>query len=65
LAVLMNSCSGCSSKEHADCSGGCGWSELDGTYIGKCHIGNCLATAVIARSEHEFDEATARNFKPE
>ena len=28
-------------------------------------IGNCLATAVIARSEHEFDEATARNFKPE
>ena len=28
-------------------------------------IGNCLATAVIARSEHEFDEAAARNFKPE
>ena len=24
LAVPMNSCSGCSSKEHADCSGGCG-----------------------------------------
>ena len=28
-------------------------------------IGNCLATAVIARSENEFDEATARNFKTE
>jgi proton glutamate symport protein len=28
-------------------------------------IGNCLATAVVARSEHEFDEAAARNFKPE
>jgi proton glutamate symport protein len=28
-------------------------------------IGNCLATAVIARSENEFDEAAARNFKPE
>jgi proton glutamate symport protein len=28
-------------------------------------IGNCLATAVIARSEHEFDEVAARNFKPE
>ena len=28
-------------------------------------IGNCLATAVIARSEHDFDEAAARNFKPE
>jgi proton glutamate symport protein len=28
-------------------------------------IGNCLATAVIARSENEFDEMTARNFKPE
>ncbi len=28
-------------------------------------IGNCLATAVIARSENEFDEVTARNFKPE
>jgi FKBP-type peptidyl-prolyl cis-trans isomerase SlyD len=24
LAVPMNSCSGCGSKEHADCSGGCG-----------------------------------------
>lgn len=28
-------------------------------------IGNCLATAVIARSENEFNEITARNFKPE
>jgi proton glutamate symport protein len=28
-------------------------------------IGNCLATAVIARTENEFDEAKARNFKPE
>jgi proton glutamate symport protein len=28
-------------------------------------IGNCLATAVIARSENEFDERAARNFKPE
>ena len=28
-------------------------------------IGNCLATAVIARSENEFDEIAARNFKPE
>jgi proton glutamate symport protein len=28
-------------------------------------IGNCLATAVIARSENEFDEQAARNFKPE
>jgi proton glutamate symport protein len=28
-------------------------------------IGNCLATAVIARSENEFDEVAARNFKPE
>jgi proton glutamate symport protein len=28
-------------------------------------IGNCLATAVIARSEHEFDDVAARNFKPE
>ena len=28
-------------------------------------IGNCLATAVIARSENEFDESAARNFKPE
>jgi proton glutamate symport protein len=28
-------------------------------------IGNCLATAVIARSENEFDEETARNFKTE
>jgi proton glutamate symport protein len=26
-------------------------------------IGNCLATAVIARSENEFDEVEARNFK--
>lgn len=24
LSAPMNSCSGCSSKEHADCSGGCG-----------------------------------------
>jgi FKBP-type peptidyl-prolyl cis-trans isomerase SlyD len=24
LATIMNSCSGCSSKEHADCSGDCG-----------------------------------------
>ena len=24
LATIMNSCSGCGSKEHADCSGGCG-----------------------------------------
>jgi FKBP-type peptidyl-prolyl cis-trans isomerase SlyD len=24
LAETMNSCSGCSSKEHSDCSGGCG-----------------------------------------
>ena len=28
-------------------------------------IGNCLATAVIARSENEFDDMAARNFKPE
>ena len=28
-------------------------------------IGNCLATAVIARTENEFDEVAARNFKPE
>jgi proton glutamate symport protein len=28
-------------------------------------IGNCLATAVIARSEKEFDDATALKFKPE
>ena len=28
-------------------------------------IGNCLATAVIARSEHEFDDVAARKFKPE
>lgn len=28
-------------------------------------IGNCLATAVIARSENEFDDNAARNFKPE
>lgn len=28
-------------------------------------IGNCLATAVIARSEKEFDDLAARNFKPE
>jgi proton glutamate symport protein len=28
-------------------------------------IGNCLATAVIARSENEFDESTARSFKAE
>jgi len=28
-------------------------------------IGNCLATAVIARSENEFDDIAARNFKPE
>ncbi len=28
-------------------------------------IGNCLATAVIARSENEFDEKTARMFKAE
>jgi FKBP-type peptidyl-prolyl cis-trans isomerase SlyD len=24
LAATMNSCSGCSSKEHTDCSGSCG-----------------------------------------
>jgi proton glutamate symport protein len=28
-------------------------------------IGNCLATAVIARSENEFDEKVARDFKVE
>jgi proton glutamate symport protein len=28
-------------------------------------IGNCLATAVIARSENEFDDVAARKFKPE
>jgi proton glutamate symport protein len=28
-------------------------------------IGNCLATAVIARSEKEFDDDAARQFKPE
>lgn len=28
-------------------------------------IGNCLATAVIARSENEFDDNAAINFKPE
>ena len=28
-------------------------------------IGNCLATAVIARSEKEFDDNAAMNFKPE
>jgi proton glutamate symport protein len=28
-------------------------------------IGNCLATAVIARSEKEFDDEAARAFKPE
>jgi proton glutamate symport protein len=28
-------------------------------------IGNCLATSVIARSEKEFDEKAARNFRPE
>jgi Na+/H+-dicarboxylate symporter len=28
-------------------------------------IGNCLATAVIARSENEFDETAARNFRAE
>ena len=28
-------------------------------------IGNCLATAVIARSENEFDDVAASNFKPE
>jgi proton glutamate symport protein len=28
-------------------------------------IGNCLATAVIARSENEFDDEAARNFTPE
>ena len=27
-------------------------------------IGNCLATAVIARSENEFDDVAARSFKP-
>jgi proton glutamate symport protein len=28
-------------------------------------IGNCLATSVIARTENEFDDVAARNFKPE
>jgi proton glutamate symport protein len=28
-------------------------------------IGNCLATAVIARSENEFDDSAATSFKPE
>jgi len=28
-------------------------------------IGNCLATAIIARSENEFNDEVARNFKPE
>ncbi|MGA1976663.1 MAG: cation:dicarboxylase symporter family transporter [Bacteroidales bacterium] len=28
-------------------------------------IGNCLATAVIARSENEFDDNSARSFRPE
>jgi proton glutamate symport protein len=28
-------------------------------------IGNCLATAVIARSENEFDDKAAWNYKPE
>ncbi len=28
-------------------------------------IGNCLATAVIARSEKEFDDVAARNYTPE
>jgi proton glutamate symport protein len=28
-------------------------------------IGNCLATAVIARSEKEFDDVAARNFTPD
>jgi proton glutamate symport protein len=28
-------------------------------------IGNCLATAVIARSEKEFDDEAARHYKPE
>ena len=28
-------------------------------------IGNCLATSVTAHSENEFDDYTARNFKPE
>jgi proton glutamate symport protein len=28
-------------------------------------IGNCLATAVIARSENELDDNAARNYKPE
>jgi proton glutamate symport protein len=28
-------------------------------------VGNCLATAVIARSENEFDDKAAINFKPE
>ena len=28
-------------------------------------IGNCLATAVIARLENEFDESAAKSFKLE
>ena len=28
-------------------------------------IGNCLATAVIARWEGEFDEVRARNYEPD
>ncbi len=28
-------------------------------------IGNCLATAVIARSENEFDDVAARNYRPD
>jgi len=28
-------------------------------------VGNCLATSVIARSEKEFNESAALNFKPE
>ena len=28
-------------------------------------IGNCLATAVIARSEHEFNDEAARQYKPD
>ena len=28
-------------------------------------IGNCLATAVIARSEHELDDEAAKKFKLE
>lgn len=28
-------------------------------------IGNCLATSVIARTEHEFDDQVARSYRPE